>query len=159
MANLDQGTGTGANVGQEPDWKIKEENVRAQAKQTARRAKSLASTATAAKIDEHKSQLSTTIKNVAAGLEKGTDELDRSDLTRITEKAAEQLKKLASEVERRDGETMLSSLADQARKRPVASIAGGVLLGLALSRALKATPQTAASDGEDRTAYTTYNAE
>lgn len=164
MADPHTNTGPDATTeDQNPEWKVKEENVREDAKTTARRARSLASQATAAKIDDHKNDLKVTLENIAAGLDKGREELDRNDLTRLTESASEQIRRLAGEIDHRDGQTIMASIADAARKRPVTSIIGGFAAGIALSRALKATPQTTGADDDvsptHSSDFTAYNAE
>ncbi|MCQ8184146.1 hypothetical protein [Parvularcula maris] len=130
---------------QDPVWKDKQHEVEAEAKQTAKRAGSLASNTAARKIDEHKSELQRTIENVASGLEKGQEELDRSQLQDLTLSAAEQLRRFASNLDTTDGQALMQRLGQESRKRPVSSALAGAIAGFAMGRALRATPQTADS--------------
>jgi hypothetical protein len=141
-------TGGSASSAQEPAWKDKQHDVESEAKDTAKRASSLASDVTARKIDEHKSEFRTTIENIADGLEKGQEELDRSQLKDLTLSAAEQLRRFASNLDTTDGQSMMRRLSQESRRRPVTSGIAGALAGFAMGRALRATPQTA--DSYDR---------
>jgi ElaB/YqjD/DUF883 family membrane-anchored ribosome-binding protein len=143
----DTGASKTENLSGESDWKSKQHDVEDEAKRTAGRAQGLAAHYAASKIDEHRDRLCHTLDNVARALESGEDELDRSDLSKLTRSAASQIRRFKDNIEQRDGEQVIGSATDMLRERPVTSIVTGLLAGFAMSRAIKATPQTTGESG------------
>jgi len=58
---------------------------------------------------------------------------------RLAEQAAQRAESLGDYLKRSDGDTILNDIEDFGRRRPWAAIAGGLALGLAASRFLKAS--------------------
>src|SRR5918997_1293554 len=58
---------------------------------------------------------------------------------KLAEQAAQRAESLGDYLQRSDGDTILQDLEDLGRKQPWAVIAGGVVLGFAASRFLKAS--------------------
>ena len=58
---------------------------------------------------------------------------------KLADQAADRAESLGGYLERSDGDTILSDLEDFGRRRPWAVIAGGLVLGFAASRFLKAS--------------------
>ncbi|MEE4213065.1 MAG: hypothetical protein V2I43_27785 [Parvularcula sp.] len=131
------------DLNRNPNWKDKQHDVEDEARRTASRAQGMAGNYAASKFDQHRDQLCHTLDNVAKALETGEGELERSDLSRLTQQAASQIRRFKDNIERREGDDVIGSATNLLRDRPVTSVMTGLLAGFALSRAIKATPQTA----------------
>lgn len=95
-------------------------------------------------VDERTTQIGGQVRQVAGALRQSSDGLrDEGQQTaaRFTEQAARQVEQLGGYLERVDGDTLMRDIEDFARRRPWLVAGGGLLLGLAASRFLKASSE------------------
>jgi hypothetical protein len=113
-----------------------------QAKEKAQEAAGQARRGLRDQIDERSTQAGERVNGIAQDVRGVSEQLRRqgSDQpARLAEQAARRAESLGDYLERADGDTILRDVEDFGRSRPWAVIAGGVALGFAASRFLKAS--------------------
>lgn len=99
-------------------------------------------------VDERSTQAGERVGTTAQDIRSVSEELRRQGKdqpARLAEQAAERAESLGDYLKRSDGDTILSDVEDFGRQRPWAVIAGGLALGFAASRFLKASSERRAS--------------
>ena len=93
-------------------------------------------------VDQRSTEAGTRVGAMAQDARSVAEELRRQGKdqpAKLAEQAADRAASLGSYLERSDGDTILRDVEDFGRRRPWAVIAGGVVLGFAASRFLKAS--------------------
>src|SRR4051812_14098706 len=107
-----------------------------------RRAPSRPSAASASKVDQRSTQAGERDGSTADDIRSVSEELrkqGKEQPAKLAAQAAERAESLGSYLQRSDGDTILRDVEDFGRRQPWAVIAGGVALGFAASRFLKAS--------------------
>jgi hypothetical protein len=93
-------------------------------------------------VDRRSTQAGEQLGSLAQAMRRAGDDL-RSDGNephgKVAEAAAERMDQVGSYLRRADADTLLSDVEDLARRQPMVVIAGGLMLGLAAARFLKAS--------------------
>lgn len=117
-----------------------------QAKETAaekaQQAKGQAASRVREQVDTRSTQAGEQVSNTASDIRSVADQLreqGKDQPAKLAEQAAERAETLGAYLQRSDGDTILQDLEDFGRRQPWAVIAGGVALGFAASRFLKAS--------------------
>jgi hypothetical protein len=93
-------------------------------------------------VDQRSTQAGERVSSMAQDARSVADELrsqGKDQPAKLAEQAAQRAESLGDYLQRSDGDTILRDLEDFGRKRPWAVIAGGLALGFAASRFLKAS--------------------
>jgi hypothetical protein len=112
------------------------------AQETAQQAAGQAKSKVRDQIDQRSTDAGERVSSMAADVRSVGDELrkqGKDQPAKLAEQAAQRAESLGDYLQRADGDTILSDLEDFGRRRPWAVIAGGVVLGVAASRFLKAS--------------------
>jgi hypothetical protein len=129
MSVSDERTGTDGSTGE-------------QAKDKARQAAGQARTKAREQVDQRSTQAGERVGSAAEDVRSVADELRRQGKdtpAKYAEQAAERAERLGDYLKDSDGERILRDVEDFARRKPWAVAAGGLALGFAASRALKAS--------------------
>jgi hypothetical protein len=113
-----------------------------QAKQKAQEGAQQAKRGLRDQVDQRSTEAGERVGTVANDARSVADELRRQGKdqpAKLAEQAAQRAESLGNYLQHSDGDTILSDLEDFGRKQPWAVIAGGVALGFAASRFLKAS--------------------
>lgn len=120
----------------------KVDDAKVQAQEKAQEAKAKASDQVRAQVDERSTQAGEQIATQATDIRTVGEELRKQGKdgpAKVADQAAERAERLGSYLKDKDADTILSDVEDLARKQPLAVIAGGIALGFAASRFLKAS--------------------
>jgi len=93
-------------------------------------------------LDQRSTQAGETVNGTAQDLRSVGEELRKQGKetpARIADKAAEQTERVGSYLKEADGDRMLSDVEDLGRRQPLAVLAGGLVIGIAAARFLKAS--------------------
>lgn len=93
-------------------------------------------------LDQRSTKAGETAADTAKDLRTVGEELRKQGKetpARIADKAAEQTERLGSYLKEADGDRMLSDIEDFGRRRPLAVLGGGMIVGIAAARFLKAS--------------------
>ena len=134
----DQGTGNGS-PGQAQQ---KAQEVASQAQDKAREAAGQARGRVRDQVDERSTQIGEQVASNAGDVRSIADELRKQGKdapARYAEQAADRAERLGRYLEDSDGDRILRDVEDFGRRNPWAVVAGGLLLGFAASRVLKAS--------------------
>jgi hypothetical protein len=135
---IDGGTGDGA-TGQAQQ---KAQEVASQAQDKAREAAGQARGRVRDQVDERSTQIGGQVASNAGDVRSIADELRKQGKdtpARYAEQAADRAERLGRYLENSDGDRILRDVEDFGRRNPWAVAAGGLLLGFAASRVLKAS--------------------
>jgi uncharacterized protein YjbJ (UPF0337 family) len=113
-----------------------------QAKETAQQAAGQAKGRVRDQVDQRSTEAGERVSGVAQDVRSVGDELRRQGKdqpAKLADQAAERAERLGDYLTRADGDTILRDIEDFGRQRPWAVIAGGLALGFAASRFLKAS--------------------
>jgi len=119
-------------------------------------------------LDQRSTKAGETVTDTAQDLRKVGEELRKQGKetpARIADKAAEQTERVGSYLKESDGDRMLSDVEDFGRRQPLAVLAGGLVLGIAAARLLKASShgryqsRRGAHEGATRELSTTTSAQ
>jgi hypothetical protein len=120
----------------------KAQEVAGQAKEKAGEAKEQASSKLREQVDQRSSQAGEQVATTASDLKSVGEELRKQGKdtpAKLADQAAERTEKLGSYLSESDADKILGDVEDFARKQPWAVVAGGLVLGFAASRFLKAS--------------------
>jgi hypothetical protein len=132
--------GPSTRTGEPPDSKA--EQAKQQAKDKAQEAAGQARQGLREQVDARSTQAGERVSGVAQDTRGVADELRRQGKdqpAKLAEQAAQRAESLGDYLQRSDGDTILRDVEDFGRRRPWAMIAGGLALGFAASRFLKAS--------------------
>ena len=138
-STLAQGSGEQDAAGQAQD---KAKEVASQAQDKAREAAGQARGQLRDQVDTRSTQLGERVGSSAGDARTVADELRKQGKdtpARYVDQAADRAERLGGYLEESDGDTILRDVEDFARRKPWAVAAGGLLLGFAASRMLKAS--------------------
>ena len=132
--------GPSTRTGEPPDSKA--EQAKQQAKDKAQEAAGQARQGLREQVDARSTQAGQRVSGVAQDTRSVADELRRQGKdqpAKLAEQAAQRAESLGDYLQRSDGDTILRDVEDFGRRQPWAMIAGGLALGFAASRFLKAS--------------------
>src|SRR5207245_195916 len=121
---------------------LHEESRTDQAQQKAQEAAGQAQERARQMVDERSTQVGRQVSSQAGDLRSVGEQLrsqGKDQPAKVAEQAAERVERLGGYLERSDADTILSDAEDLARQNPWAVVAGGLALGFAASRFLKAS--------------------
>jgi hypothetical protein len=142
------GTGTGPGGGGGPSDGAKEKakqaagDAKEQAKEQAQQAAGQAKGRVSSEIDRRSTEAGGRVQSQANDLRSVGQQLreqGKEGPAKVADQVAERAERLGGYLERSDGDTLLSDLEDLGRRNPWAVIAGGLVLGIAASRFIKAS--------------------
>mgnify|MGYP001275686842 CR=1 FL=1 len=113
-----------------------------QAKEKVQEAKGQAAGRVRQQVDQRSTLAGEQVNSTASDIRSVADQLreqGKDQPAKLAEQAAERAERLGDYLQRADGDTILGDLEDFGRRQPWAVIAGGVALGFAASRFLKAS--------------------
>jgi hypothetical protein len=122
--------------------KDKARDAAGQAKEQAQQAAGQAKGAVRSQVDQRSTEAGERVGGFASDVRSVGDQLreqGKDQPAKLAEQAAQRAESLGDYLKRTDGDTILRDLEDFGRQRPWAVIAGGVALGFAASRFLKAS--------------------
>jgi hypothetical protein len=120
----------------------KAQEIKGQAQEKAEEAKQQASGKVREQVDQRSTQAGEQVSSTASDLRTVSEELRKQGKdtpAKLADQAAERTEKLGSYLSESDADRILSDVEDFARKQPWAVVAGGLVLGFAASRFLKAS--------------------
>jgi ElaB/YqjD/DUF883 family membrane-anchored ribosome-binding protein len=120
----------------------KAQEVAGQAKEKAQEAAGQAKGRVREQVDQRSTEAGEQVSTTASDLRSVSEELRKQGKdtpAKLAEQAAERSQKLGSYLTESDADRILSDAEDFARKQPWAVVAGGLVLGFAASRFLKAS--------------------
>jgi hypothetical protein len=109
-------------------------------------------------VDRRSTQAGEQISSVAQVMRRTGEELrsqGNEPHGKVADAAAERMDQVGGYLQRVDADTILSDAEDVARRQPLLVVAGGLLLGLAAARFLKASSDRRYDDYRARTDYRT----
>lgn len=118
------------------------EQAKEKAQEKAQQAKGQAASRVRDQVDQRSTQAGAQVSSTASDIRSVADQLreqGKDQPAKLAEQAAQRAESLGDYLQRSDGDTILSDLEDFGRRQPWAVIAGGVALGFAASRFLKAS--------------------
>jgi hypothetical protein len=118
------------------------EQAKEKAQETAQQAKRQASDRVREQVDQRSTQAGERVSSVATDARSVADELrsqGKEQPAKLAEQAAQRAESLGHYLQRSDGDAILRDIEDFGRRQPWAVIAGGLALGFAASRFLKAS--------------------
>ena len=118
------------------------EQAKEKAQEKAQQAKGQAASRVRDQVDQRSTQAGEQVSSTASDIRSVADQLrdqGKDQPAKIAEQAAQRAETLGDYLQRSDGDTILSDVEDFGRRQPWAVIAGGVALGFAASRFLKAS--------------------
>jgi hypothetical protein len=96
-------------------------------------------------LDQRSNQAGEKVTGTAEDLRSVSDELrnqGKETPAKIADKAAERTEQIGSYLRESDGERLLEDVEDFGRRQPLAVLAGGLVVGLAAARFLKASSES-----------------
>jgi ElaB/YqjD/DUF883 family membrane-anchored ribosome-binding protein len=118
------------------------EQAKETAQEKAQEVKGQATNRVKEQVDQRSTQAGEQVTSMAQDARSVADELrnqGKEQPAKLAEQAAQRAESLGDYLQRADGDAILGDLEDFGRRRPWAVIAGGVALGFAASRFLKAS--------------------
>jgi ElaB/YqjD/DUF883 family membrane-anchored ribosome-binding protein len=122
----------------------KAEELAGQASEQARQAKDQASERLREQVDQRSTQAGEQVSTQASDIRTVAEQLreqGKDKPAQLAEQAADRVERVGSYLTQSDADRILSDVEDFARRQPWAIIAGGIALGFAASRFLKASSQ------------------
>src|SRR4051794_39548237 len=120
-----------------------------QAKEKAQEVKGQAKNRVSQQVDDRSTQAGQQVSSAAGDARSIAEELrnqGKEQPAKLAEQAAQRVESLGDYLQRSDGDTILRDVEDFGRRQPWAVIAGGVVLGFAASRFLKASSSRRSSE-------------
>jgi hypothetical protein len=118
------------------------QQAKEKAQETAQQATQQAKSRVSDQVDQRSTEAGQRVSGVASDVRSVSEELRRQGKdqpARLAEQAAQRAESLGDYLKRSDGDTILRDLEDFGRQRPWAVVVGGLALGVAASRFLKAS--------------------
>jgi len=118
------------------------EQAKEKAQEKAQQAKGQAASRVRDQVDQRSTQAGQQVSTTASDIRSVADQLrdqGKDQPAKLAEQAAQRAETLGDYLQRSDGDTILSDVEDFGRRQPWAVIAGGLALGFAASRFLKAS--------------------
>jgi L-lactate utilization protein LutB len=118
------------------------DDAKGQAQEKAQQFKHKAGEQMRRQVDQRSTQVGERVAGQASDIRSVADELrqkGKEQPAKMAEQAAERADRLGSYLTDNGADRILADVEDQARRKPWAVVAGGVVLGLAASRLLKAS--------------------
>src|SRR4051794_41275400 len=113
-----------------------------QAKEKAQEVKGQAKNRVSQQVDDRSTQAGQQVSSAAGDARSIAEELrnqGKEQPAKLAEQAAQRIESLGDYLQRSDGDTILRDVEDFGRRQPWAVVAGGLALGFAASRFLKAS--------------------
>ncbi len=142
-----------AEVSAPEQAKEKAQEVAGQAKEQAQQAKEQAGGKLREQVDQRSRQAGEQVSTTATDLRSVGEELRKQGKdtpAQLADQAAERTERLGSYLTESDADKILSDVEDFARRQPWAVVAGGLVLGFAASRFLKASSSSRYSERQSR---------
>jgi hypothetical protein len=136
------GPTTGAEQGATDQAKEKAQQAAGAAKEQAQQAAGQAKGALRSQVDQRSTQAGEKVGGYASDVRSVSEQLreqGKEQPAKIAEQAAERADRLGSYLKDNDADRILGDIEDFGRRQPWAVIAGGLMVGLAASRFLKAS--------------------
>src|SRR3954464_4996745 len=136
------------------------EQAKEKAQQTAQQAAGQAKNRVSEQVDQRSTEAGHRVSSVAQDARSVADELrnqGKDQPAKLAEQAAQRAETLGDYLKNSDGDAILSDLEDFGRRQPWAVIAGGLALGFAASRFLKASSSRRYEQRSSRPALNTGN--
>jgi hypothetical protein len=136
------GPTTGAESGKTDQAKEKAEQAAGQAKEQAQQAAGKAKGALRTQVDQRSTDAGDRVGGFASDVRSVGDQLrqqGKDQPAKLADQAADRAERLGGYLRDSDADRILGDIEDFGRRQPWAVIAGGVVLGLAASRFLKAS--------------------
>jgi hypothetical protein len=136
------GPTTGSEQGATDQAKDKAQQAAGAAKEQAQQAAGQARGALRSQVDQRSTDAGEKVGGIASDVRSVSDQLrqqGKDQPAKLADQAADRAERLGSYLKDSDADRILGDLEDFGRRRPWAVIAGGVVLGLAASRFLKAS--------------------
>ena len=131
--------------GQESGTQEKVQEVAGQAQEKAQEASAQAQDKLREQVDQRSTQAGEKVSGTAGDLRSVGEELRKQGKetpAKLADQAAERTERLGSYLSESDADRLLSDLEELGRRRPWAVLAGGIVVGIAAARFLKASSQT-----------------
>src|SRR3954468_24839895 len=134
--------GTTTANGPSPGSSSTAEQAKETAKDKAQEVKGQAKSRVSEQVDQRSTQAGQQVSSMAQDARSVAEELrnqGKDQPAKLAEQAAQRVESIGDYLQRSDGDTILRDLEDFGRRQPWAVIAGGLALGFAASRFLKAS--------------------
>jgi gas vesicle protein len=118
------------------------EQAKEKAQEKAQQAKGQAASRVKDQVDQRSTQAGQQVSSTASDIRSVADQLreqGKEQPAKLAEQAAQRAESIGDYLQRADGDAILGDLEDLGRRQPWAVIAGGLALGFAASRFLKAS--------------------
>ena len=136
------GPGAAGDASATDQAKDKAQQAAGQAQAKAQEAAGQAKGALRTQVDQRSTQAGERLGGVVSDVRSVSDQLreqGKDQPAKLAEQAADRAERLSDYLKRSDGESILGDVEDFGRRQPWAVVAGGLVLGLAASRFLKAS--------------------
>jgi hypothetical protein len=147
MADASSPPGQEPTQAQDESTQVREkaQEVAGQAQEKAQEAAGQAQSMMREQVDQRSTQAGETISGTAQDLRSVSDELrnqGKDTPAKFADRGAEQIEKVGSYLSEADADKLLSDVEDFGRRRPLAVLAGGLVVGMATARFLKASSRS-----------------
>jgi hypothetical protein len=152
-ATSTQGTQRTGATGQVQD---KAQEVAGQAQDKAREAAGQARSQLRSQVDQRSTQAGEQVSSTASDVRSVADQLrqqGKDQPAKLAEQAADRAERLGGYLKESDADRILGDIEDFARRQPMTVMLGGLALGFAASRFLKASSQNRAQSGYSSGTY------
>jgi hypothetical protein len=143
MADASSPPGTkSAQQSESTEVREKAQEVAGQAQEKAQEAAAQAQEMMREQVDQRSTQAGEKISGTAHDLRSVSEELrnqGKDAPAKFADRGAEQIEKIGSYLSESDGDKLLSDVEDFGRRQPLAVLAGGLVVGMAAARFLKAS--------------------
>ncbi len=134
--------GSGVQQDESPRAKEKAEEMAGQAQEKAQEAAGQAQNMLREQVDQRSTRAGEQVSGTAEDLRSVGEELRKQGKdtpAKLADTAADRAERLGSYLSQSDGDRLLTDLEDFGRRQPLAVLAGGLVLGMAAARFLKAS--------------------
>jgi hypothetical protein len=146
MADASSPPGTkSAQQTESTEVREKAQEVAGQAQEKAQEAAGQAQDMMREQVDQRSTQAGEKISGTAQDLRSVSEELrnqGKDTPAKFADRGAEQIEKVGSYLSEADGDKLLADLEDFGRRQPLAVLAGGLVVGMAAARFLKASSRS-----------------
>lgn len=142
MADATSPPGTSAQGQDESQVREKAQEVAGQAQEKAQEAAGQARGKVSEQVDQRSTQAGEQVSGAAQDMRSVSEELRKQGKdtpAKYVEKGADKAEQLGSYLKEADGDSILSDVEDFGRRQPLAVLAGGLVVGIAAARFLKAS--------------------